>query len=105
MSSFPLNNITAPDAYTAAATLEQLPVLEHINLDVVNAAIYWSLKQSSNLATDVTGTWQPEVFMLPGSRTLRRAGMVGIRVRAAVPAAQLPAGASQAQVTVEAIEA
>lgn len=104
MSSFALNNITAPDNYTAASTLESLPVLDHVNLDVSNQAIYWSLKQSNDLATGVTGAWQPEVFMLPGSRVLRRQGMIGIRVRAATAAANLPTGATQAHVTVEAVE-
>lgn len=107
MPSYALNNITAPDAYTptgGTATLDPLPVLDHVNIDVVNQAIYWSIKQTNDLTTNLSGSWQPEIFMLPGSRTLTRVGMVGIRVRAAIPAAQLPVGATQAQVTVEAVE-
>lgn len=104
MTSFALNNITAPDNYTPAGTLDQLPILDHVNIDVTNSAIYWSIKQTTDLTTPYTGTWQPEVFMLPGSRTIARAGIVGIRIRAAVPAAGLPTGGSQAQVTVEAVQ-
>lgn len=104
MPSYMLNNITAPDNYTAASTLDSLPPLDHINLDVANQAIFWSIKQTNDLTTDVTGAWQPEVYMSPGSRPLYRSGMVGIKVRAAKAAASLPAGAFQAQVTVEAVE-
>ena len=104
MPSYALNNVTAPDNYTAGSTLDNLPPIDHVNLDVANGGIYWSIKQTNNLTTDLTGSWQPEVYMLPSSRTITRAGIVGIRVRAAVPAGSLPAGASQAQVTVEAVE-
>ncbi len=104
MPSYPLNNITAPDQYTPASTLFPLPVLDHINIDVANAAIYWSIAQSNDLTTNLSGAWQPEVFMLPGSRSITRLNMVGVRIRAAIPAAQLPTGSAQAQVTVEAVE-
>lgn len=103
MPSYMLNNITAPDQYQSTSTLDNLPVLDHVNLDVSNQGIFWSLKQTSDLTTDITGAWQPEVYMLPGSRILDRDGVVGIRIRAAIAAANLPAGGSQAQVTVEAV--
>ncbi|HET7047859.1 MAG TPA: hypothetical protein VFI54_06265 [Solirubrobacteraceae bacterium] len=103
--SWALNNITAPDAYTSASTLQNLPFPGRVNLDVTNQAIYWQLQQASGpTGMNTEGTWQREVFMGPGSRTLFRAGVRGIRVRAAVPAASLPAGATQARVTIEAIE-
>jgi len=101
--SYMLNNITAPDSYASSSTLDNLPVCDHVNLDVQNGGIYWSIKQTNDLTTDLSGAWQPEVFMATGSRSLSRSGVVGIRVRAAVPAAQLPSGTSQAQVTVEAV--
>lgn len=104
MPSYPLNNITAPDNYTAASTLYPLPVLDHINLDVQNAAIYWSIAETNDLTTELSGSWQPEVFMIPGSRVITRPNIIGIRIRAAVPLAQIPAGSSQAQVTAEAVE-
>lgn len=113
MASFTLNNVTAPDAYTpgtptptqpVVATLDLLPILDHVNIDVVNAAIYWSIKQVSSSDPVLGGSWQPEVFQLPGSRTIRRLGIVGIRFRAAIPAAQIPAGGFQAQVTIEAVQ-
>lgn len=104
MPSYALNNLTAPDQYTAASTLDGLPVLDHVNLDVLNQPIFWSIKQTNDLTTDMSGAWQPEVFMAPGSRTITRAGVVGVRVRAAVPASSLPAGIGGAQVTVEAVQ-
>jgi len=101
--SWALNNITAPDAYTAASTLTNLKGVTRINLDVTNAGIYWQLQRSSHPSGLYTeGSWDTEVFMSSGSRSLFRGGITGFRVRAAVPAASLPAGVSQAQVTVEA---
>jgi hypothetical protein len=101
--SFPINNLTAPDQYTAASSLYPLPILDHINIDVTNQGIYWQLAETNPLTTDLSGSWQPEVFMSPGSRTITRAAVVGVRFRAATAAASLPAGGAQAQVTVEAI--
>jgi hypothetical protein len=119
VTSYPLSNFTAPDAYlppgqtatnsagalTGPATLYNLPVVDHVNLDVLNAAIYWSIAQADPLDANRAGRWQSEVFMAPGSRVIQRAGIVGVRVRAARLANQLTAGALQAQVTVEAVEA
>jgi hypothetical protein len=97
--SYALNAITAPDNYGPGSTIEGVPI-KRINLDVANQAIYWQLKSST---AGVGGVWDAtEVFMLPGSRTLLRRA-VGIRIRAAIPAASLPAGAMQAVATVEAV--
>lgn len=117
MPSYPLNNFTAPDAYlppgaTAGngrgqtcgpATLQQLPPIDHVNIDVANTSIYWSIAQAAPLDANRAGTWQDETFMSPGSRTITRQGITGIRVRAAVTASLLPASVVQAQVTVEAV--
>lgn len=100
-----INNLTAPDAYTQASTLDNLPDVPSINIDTANQAIYWQVRQvrsRSGLFTE--GTWQEETYMLPGSRSIYRVGIRGFRFRAATPAAQLPAGSSQAQVTAEAVE-
>jgi hypothetical protein len=102
--SWALNNVTAPDAYSAAATLDNLPFPTRLNIDVANQAIYWQLKQSTGSGLSTEGTWGQEVYMTPGSRTLFRSGVRGVRVRAAVTAANLPAGSTQAHVTVEAVE-
>lgn len=101
--SWAINNMTAPDAYTAASTLDNLPYPGSVNIDVANSSIYWQVKQvlsRSGLSTE--GTWQEETFMLPGSRSIYRPGIRGFRFRAAIPAAQLPATGTQAQVTAEA---
>jgi hypothetical protein len=102
--SWTINNLTAPDSYTPAATLTNLPNVTRITIDAVNQAIVWQLQQAdqrSGLSTE--GTWGPETFMLPGSKPLFRSNIRGFRFRAAILAAQLPAGGLQAQVTVEAI--
>lgn len=107
MASWAINQQVAPDEYGTDAqsgVLDRLPVLDHVNVDVANQGIYWSLKQTDDLDPRQSGSWQPEVYMAPGSRTLSRAGMVGVRFRAAVPAAQLSPGVLQAVVTVEAVE-
>lgn len=104
MPSFPINNLTAPDQYGVTSTLYPLPLIDHINLDVTNGGIFWSIAQTNDLATEMSGAWQPEVFMGPGSRTISRENVVGVRFRAAVAAANLPAGSTQAQVTVEAVQ-
>lgn len=99
-----INNTTAPDAYTPASTLQNLPFPSSVNIDVANSAIYWQVQQvisRSGLATE--GTWQEETFMLPGSRSIYRPGIRGFRFRAAIPAAQIPATGFQAQVTAEAV--
>jgi len=97
VSNWALNNVTTADAYTAGNTLAGLPFPSRILLDVTNAAIYWQLQQSSSpSAMNTEGTWGNEVFMLPGSRSLFRAGVRGIRVRSAL--AGVPA-----QVTIEAV--
>lgn len=102
--SWPLNNQTAPDTYTPASTLDNLPFPTRVNIDVANQAIYWQLKQASGSGLSTEGTWGQEVYMTPGSRTLSRTGIRGIRVRAAITAANLPAGATPARVTIEAVE-
>jgi hypothetical protein len=103
MPSWALNNVTAPDAYTQAATLDNLPFPAKLNIDVMNQAVYWQLRQAAGTGLWSEGTWGQEIFMIPGSRSIIRAGVRGIRIRAAVLAANLPAGQLQAQVTVEAV--
>lgn len=103
--SWVINNQTAPDnAATPATTLDNLPLIGRVNIDVANSAIYWQLKQSSsNSALYTQGTWGPATYMAPGSRTLFRSSIIGFRFWAAVTAANLPSGQTQAQVTVEAV--
>jgi len=94
--SYALNNVTTQDAYTAATTLDLLPPCSRVNLDVNNTAIYWSVKLA--VAGTQLGAWGPDVFMSPGSRTLQRSNIVGIRVRSAV-------AGKPAQVTAECVPA
>lgn len=115
MSTYALNAIVAPDAYTAApytspaapgktfpsATLQGAN-FKRVRLDVSNQAIYYQLQLDLGGGS---GAWEDtEVFMYQGSLTipLPAEGCTGIRVRAAVPFAQLPATATAAVVTVSA---
>lgn len=105
--SFPasevLNTCTPGDSYSAACTIETTHI-KRVLLDVSNQAIYWQLKRAVAPNTSA-GNWEwHETYMIPGSRVITRSGIVGIRIRAAVPAASLPAGATQAVVTVEAVK-
>lgn len=110
MSSWALNNITAPDAPDSSSTLGGSPGawlsgITRVNIDCANQAIYWQLCLSSGPSQLYTsGSWDQPVYMTPGSRTLIRAGILGVRVWAATPAANLPSSVSQAQVTVEAVQ-
>jgi hypothetical protein len=98
--SIALNAITAPDSYTAASTIEGITI-DHIVLDVANQSIFWQLQIETRGGH---GNWEAsEKLMLPGSKQITRKGICGIRVRARVPAAQIPAGFNQAVVTVEAV--
>lgn len=97
-----LNRITAPDAYTVAATIQGTQI-SRVIFDVANQAIFWQLMKASGGLP--VGDWEAvETYMLPGSRVITRPGIVGVRVRAALPLAQIPAGSFQAVVTVEAVK-
>lgn len=108
MPSFVINNLTAPDiAPTDASTRIHLPICDHINLDVYNSAIYWSVAEAqAPFGQEQVWDWTDYVFMGPGSRTIynRGAGIVGFRFYAAVLAANLPVGQLQAQVTAEIVQ-
>jgi len=101
-SNYALNNITAPvNAPTVASTIEVGFFLDHINIDVTNAAIYWQLKgikQPTDPAQMADWSQFAYVQMIPGSRTITRQGITGIRFYAVNAAA-----APQAIVTVEAV--
>lgn len=96
-----LNNVTAPDnAPTLASTIDGTVPYSRALIDVQNAAIYWQAKVGDGRSA---ADWTPAsgVFMVPGSRRAPVSGKIyGFRFWAAVPTAQIPAGGTQAQVTV-----
>lgn len=129
MPSFILNNLLAPDppgnpqsgsggqgifpspaqAGLPPPILDNLPIIDHVNIDVMNASIYWSTKEGtpSAIGFEKLGTWQPFVFMPPGSRTIynRGGGILGFQFYAANPNTVISgAGGTQARVTVEAVQ-
>lgn len=102
MPSWALNNITAPDNYAPGSTLDSLPPCS-INVQVLNQGIFWQIRQVSTPSRLYTeGTWGTETLWLPSDGPIYRDQARGFRFRAATPLASLPAGALQAQVTVEA---
>lgn len=92
--NFALNNVTTTDGYSDPNTLDGLNPCQRVNIDVNNAAIYWQIRQS--IQETQIGNWSQEVFMSPGSRTISRQNIVGVRVRSA-------AAGVAAQVTIEAV--
>ncbi len=104
-----INQTVAPDQYIpggqpGASTIESGRFMDHANLDVVNGGIYWSVRITDQPGgSPGLGQYGGEVYMGPGSRTISRANMSGVRFRAAIPLANLPAGQFQALVTLEAI--
>lgn len=91
----PLNNQTAPDDYDAAAQIIS-PGATRLNLIVSNQAIYYQLGDTPPNGT--IPTWRSEIYCPPSYQSLDQ-NFDAIRVRAAIPAAQLAPGALQAQVT------
>jgi len=103
--SYALNAVTAPDKPSQNATLQGSGFFSRVNLDVVNESIFWQLLQINNPGDPYRlATWQQPVQMIPGSRTLIRWGIVGVRFYAVIPAASLPAGTNQAIVTAELVQ-
>lgn len=107
--SYPLNNVTTADTYTAANTIDVVALIGKFagqlreadldellcvraNIDVTNAAIFWQVKLGLEPFS------RPEVFMPPGSRSLNRRLISGLRVRSGTPA-------KPAQVTFELVRA
>lgn len=102
-SNYALNNVTAP-ANAPDPVLSTLAVgvfVDHFNIDVANAAIFWQL-QGVKQPTDPPqmADWSQFAYiqMIPGSRSISRNGVTGIRFYA-VNAAASP----QAIVTIEAV--
>ena len=91
-----LNNITAPDQYTERAVV-RAPGARHLFISVSNQAIYYQVGHGPGGGGV---TWdEEEVFRLPSLYNIDVA-CDAVRIRAAVPAADLPAPLQPAQVTV-----
>lgn len=92
-----LNNVTAPDAYSPAATLVCANTAR-VRMLVNNQAIYWrrGVQRPGGGGIEFGN---PEEFLLPGVYSLDEVCDV-IAVRAALKAAELLTGEKQAQVTI-----
>jgi hypothetical protein len=93
----PLNNATAPDEYSADQGYLACPGTALVRMWVNNQAIYWQ----RGIANPGGGgiAWRPEEeYLLPGPYEFPDK-VDAIRIRAAVPAAQL-GEKRQAQVTI-----
>lgn len=95
-----LNNVTAPDAYSEEATAVYLGTTEIIVL-VSNQSIW--LQRGHGLPGGSIEWNEPEEFLPPNNYTLDkpRYSCDAVRIRAAVPEAELPPARDQAQVTVK----
>jgi hypothetical protein len=106
-SNYALNNVTAPVGAPIGVGLPGCSTLAigqwvySFNVDVVNSSILWQLQGVALPTGDPQmADWTPFAWvqMTPGSRTLSRNGVTGIRFYAANPTAN-----PQAIVTIEAV--
>jgi hypothetical protein len=93
-----LNNITAPDVYSATQGTLSCPGSARVRLLINNQAIFWKRGFQNPGGGGVEYT-EPEEFLPPGLYSFDE-HCDAIQVRAATPAAQLPEGSIQAQVTI-----
>lgn len=91
-----LNNITAPDNYTAGSTLA-CPKTARVRLVVNNNSIYW--RRGRQPAGGGGIFYEAEEFLLPGVYSLDEICEV-VQIRAAIAAAKLTSEEKVAQVTV-----
>lgn len=91
-----LDNFTAPDAYSEEVGFLRCQESVRVRLNVHNQSIFW--RRGHGLAGGNVGDWDPEEELPPGIYSLNDI-FDAIGVRAAVPAAALPKGVTQAQVT------
>jgi hypothetical protein len=90
------NNFTAPDTFSDAG-LVPCPNAGRLRMFVNNQAIYWRRGFAPPGGKGIR--WEDEEYLIPGIYSFNdRADYV--QVRAAIPAASIPEGESQAQVTI-----
>lgn len=92
-----INNMVAPDAYSAAATLI-CPSTVRIRLFVANQGIYW--EQGRTWPGGQGIFWDPPEQYLPPLGYSFSDRCEALRFRAAIPLKSLPPGSLQAVVTV-----
>lgn len=80
--AYSLNNATPGVAYAATATLEGLEPCVKVNFAVSNGLVFYQIKTASFGIHGASGTWLPEVALVPGSKSVTRNGITGVRVRA-----------------------
>lgn len=95
MSYSPLNNVTAPDAYTNAIQIVGAFGVR-LRILVSNQAIYYRVGQ--NNAGGGINWNSAEFFLPPGFYSLDET-IDALQIRAAIPAAQIPSNEMQAQVS------
>lgn len=95
----PLNNVTAPDEYSDDDGTLKCPGTSLVRIWVNNQPVYWQRGMAPPGGGGIE--WRPEEeFLLPGPFEFPDR-VDALRIRAAVPAAQLEAaGKRQAQVTI-----
>jgi hypothetical protein len=91
-----LDNFTAPDEYSDSVGFLRCQESARVRIHVANQAIFW--RRGHGVAGGGVGNWEAEEELPPGLFSLNDS-FDAIQVRAAVPAAELPAGALAAQVS------
>lgn len=81
--SYPLNNVATVDGYVTVNTLDNIPTVARVNIEVLNAGIYYQLRASEAGPRIQAADWNPEVRLNPSRNSLDRV-TTGIRVRSAV---------------------
>jgi hypothetical protein len=91
-----LPNFTAPDEYEEGNGFIRCQDTVRVRINVSNQSIFW--RRGSGAAGGSVGNWEPEEELPPGRYSLNDR-CDAIQVRAAIPAASLPPGKQQAQVS------
>lgn len=91
-----LANFTAPDEYDEVVGFLRCQDTVRVRINVSNQSIFW--RRGTGAAGGNVGNWEAEEELPPGRYSLNDI-CDALQVRAAVPAASLPPGAIQAQVS------
>jgi hypothetical protein len=91
-----LENFTAPDEYSEGAGFLRCQDTVRVRINVSNQSIFW--RRGFGSAGGDVGNWEAEEELPPGRYSLNDR-CDALQVRAAVPAASLPPGTLQAQVS------
>jgi hypothetical protein len=91
-----LSNFTAPDSFSEKTGFLRCQGTVRVRINIANQAIFW--RRGFGMVGGNVGNWEPEEELPPFPQSLNDR-CDAIQIRAAIPTANLPAGALQAQVS------